>query len=533
MRSSIAVANVFIVILSAWLTGCSEPLKAVSSESTSSPHAVGVVFHDRNGNGVRDPGERGLPNVRVSNQRQIVCTDSKGRWRLPVDDDMTFFVIKPRGWMTPIDPETMLPQFYYTHKPGGSPKLKHGGVAPTGPLPESIDFPLRKSHEPKRFRAIFFGDTQSRNETEIGYMAHDVIEELIGTDAAFGVTLGDIVFDNISLFDLHNRTVALVGIPWYNVIGNHDLNFDAAADGHSDETFERVYGPNYYSFDHGPVHFIVLDDIKWTGATKEKKGGYTGAFGVEQLAFVERDLALVPDDRLVMLMMHIPITQTEDREAMYRLIERRPYALSVSGHTHTQEHRFITRADGWRGPEPHHHVVNVTVCGSWWQGATDATGIPHATMHDGAPNGYSIFTFDGHEASIEFKAARHPASYQMSIHAPDHVPAAQAHETEVVVNVFGGSERSTVEMRLAPDGPWTRMKQERREDPAYVRMKESEKSDRPPTGKPLHKPSKSSHIWVGRLPENPAPGLRLIQVRTTDMYGHKYSASRIVRIHTD
>ena len=37
--------------------------------------------------------------------------------------------------------------------------------------------------------------------------------------------------------------MATVGIPWYNVHGNHDMNFLATDDRYADETFERVYGP--------------------------------------------------------------------------------------------------------------------------------------------------------------------------------------------------------------------------------------------------------------------------------------------------
>lgn len=224
--------------------------------------ATGIVFHDVNGNGRWDEGDKPLPRVRVSNGREIVSTDENGRYRLPVDDDTAIFVLKPRGWRTPID-ENQLPRFYYLHKPHGSPDLKYAGVAPTGPLPESVDFPLYPQDEPDTFRAILFGDPQPRNQQEIDYIAHDIIAELIGTDAAFGVTLGDIVFDDLSLFESQARTIAMLGIPWYNVIGNHDINYDARHDRHSDETFERVFGPSYYSFDYGPVHFLVLDDIEW------------------------------------------------------------------------------------------------------------------------------------------------------------------------------------------------------------------------------------------------------------------------------
>ena len=32
--------------------------------------------------------------------------------------------------------------------------------------------------------------------------------------------------------------------------------------------FERVYGPAYYSYDYGSVHFLVLDDVNWIGKTE-------------------------------------------------------------------------------------------------------------------------------------------------------------------------------------------------------------------------------------------------------------------------
>jgi len=370
-------------------------------DSPSAPDAAtGVVFHDANGNRRFDNNERPLSGIRISNGRRIVKTDADGRYKLPVEGDTIVFVIKPRGWRTAHN-EHRLPRFYYIHKPAGSPKLKYPGVEPTGPLPESIDFPLYPQDEPEQFRAILFGDPQPRDQQEVDYMAHDVVEELVGTDASFGVTLGDIVFDDLSLFEPQARVIALLGIPWYNVIGNHDINFDAGHDHHSDETFERIFGPSYYAFDYGPVHFLVLDDVQWL-VNEEGKGRYRGGLGEEQMEFVRNDLALIPENQLVVLLMHIPLVDVHDRHQLYRLIEKRPFCISISAHKHVHQHRFITRKDGWRGPKPHHHIVNVTVSGSWWQGAADKRGIPHTLMADGAPNGYSIISFDGHRYRLDF-----------------------------------------------------------------------------------------------------------------------------------
>ena len=100
--------------------------------------ATGTVFHDTNANGQLDSGEPPLADIRVSNGREIVRTDEKGRYRLPVTDDTIVFVIKPGGWQTPYD-EFNRPRFYYIHKPNGSPAdFKYAGVAPTGPLPASV-----------------------------------------------------------------------------------------------------------------------------------------------------------------------------------------------------------------------------------------------------------------------------------------------------------------------------------------------------------------------------------------------------------
>jgi hypothetical protein len=505
--------------------------------------ATGIVFHDVNENQTRDEGEPALEGIKVSNGREIVVTDADGRYTLAVDDDQILFVIKPRNWRTPMSTD-MLPRFFYIHKPAGSPPSRFPGVPPTGPLPASIDFPLYPSEEPNEFRALMFGDPQPRDLKEVDYIAHDVVAQIVheeGHGAAFGVTLGDIAFDDLNTMEPLNRAIALIGIPWYNVIGNHDLNFEAKHDDHSDETFERIYGPNYYSFDHGSVHFMVLDDVRWSGATATERGKYVGGFGETQMEFIRNDLAMIPADQLVVLMMHIPLTGAEDRQELYRLIEPRPFALSFSAHTHYQEHVFITNEDGWQGAQPHHHVINVTVCGSWWRGAPDETGIPHATMSDGGPNGYSIVTFDGQHYKIEQRTARRPADYQMNIHAPEAIAVNEVESLKVVVNVFGGSEKSTVEIRFGEQGEWKAMERIVGEDPYYVaeKARENDLSKQLPEAKngnnnlpwiSLPAPHKTPHLWQATNDQSLPIGVHSLQVRTTDMFGTTHTDQRSIRV---
>ena len=124
---------------------------------------TGIVFEDRTASGRRQPGDPGIANVLVSNGREVAKTDAAGRYTLPIDDETIVFVIKPTGYMVPVEPGTMLPRFYYIHQPNGTPKaldLRYRGIEPTGALPASVDFPLRKSAEPTKFDVILFTDPQ-------------------------------------------------------------------------------------------------------------------------------------------------------------------------------------------------------------------------------------------------------------------------------------------------------------------------------------------------------------------------------------
>lgn len=514
---------------------------------------TGYVFLDTNKNQVKDNNEKGLPDVRVSNGIEVIQTDANGKYSLIVTDDIIIFVIKPRGYMTPVD-ENLLPKFYYIHKPHGSPEgLKYAGVEPTGPLPKSIDFPLYEQPEPDTFKVLVFGDTQPRNMQEIEWLAHDVIEEVIGIDAVFGLSLGDLVGDNLNLFLPLSEVIATVGIPWYNVYGNHDMNRRASDDKYADETFERVFGPTCYSYDWGPVHFINIDNVRFLPDKKDNPP-YLSEVGEQQLTYIRNDLAYVPKDQLVVISMHIPLTEIRDVKKLMELLSDRPNTLTLSAHTHIQRDGFIGQEHGWQGEHKHHHHNHATTSGSWWQGTLDEIGIPHTTMRDGAPNGYGIFTFSRNKYSIRFKAARRPADYQMNIFAPWEVEKLETGNTDILVNVFGGNNRSMVEMRIGQDDPWKKMNYIPQKDPYFKALKErdeiyhmerklhttirdslklllKENSELPQIGKRLsYGVPKSYHIWQAKLPENIKKGTHIIYVRTTDMFGQTFSGRRIIRV---
>jgi len=500
------------------------------------PRARGRVFHDRNGNGVLDGRERGVPGIRVSNGRDIVLSDRKGRYEIEAPEHGAVFVIQPPDWRAPLD-ELNRPRFYHMHKPEGSPPLEFAGSAPTGPLPESLDFPLNPTERLDRFAALVLGDTQPGDQREIDYLAHDVLEDLAGTDAVFAAVLGDVVGDDLSLFPPLCRAMTVLDLPVHYVAGNHDENYDSAADRYSLECFEAQVGPSYYSFEVGRVHFVVLDDVLWRGKVADPEawqgGNYIAGLGERQRAWLERDLELTPQDMLVLPMMHIPFNHPWDEaelSALLDLLAGRRRCFSMAAHAHYMEHDFITAAEGWPGEGEHHQLIAPTACGGWWTGAKDEYGLPHSMMRDGAPNGSMLAVFEGADYRLEFLPARRAASHQMSLWAPEEVALAEAPATEIVANVFAGSERSKVEFRLDGEGAWRPMRREPGEDPYLRAINAMEEAAGLSRYERATRASKGTgHIWRAKLPAAESPGLRVIEVRETDMFGQVHLGRRAIR----
>ncbi|MBS4059532.1 MAG: metallophosphoesterase, partial [Bacteroidetes bacterium] len=136
----------------------------VSAQSLQT--ATGIVFEDINKNNSYDQGEPVIPDVAVSNGTDVVLTDENGRYRIAVGEDAIVFVIKPGNYNYPVS-ALNLPQFFYNHKPNGSPELKFEGVPPTGPLPSSIDFPLISNGGVDDFSVLVFSDPQPYIEEHI------------------------------------------------------------------------------------------------------------------------------------------------------------------------------------------------------------------------------------------------------------------------------------------------------------------------------------------------------------------------------
>ena len=526
--------NAKITIVLMWTMFC-------AGVSVAQQVAKGYVYEDSNKNGVKDRNEKGIANVAVSNGLDVMLTDKNGLYKLPVEDDNILFVIKPEGYQVLLDTNN-IPRFYHIHKPLGSPdSLKFAGVEPTGELPRSVDFALYPVHEESSFRCIIFGDPQMRDDEELEYFEKGVVRELVGEkDALFGISLGDLAYDNLAVHPGYKNTIGKIGLPWYQVLGNHDMNLDVGVDSLSDETYERNFGPPNYAFNYGNAHFIVLDNILYP----DPRGitSYYGGFRKDQLTFIANNLKYVPKDKLIILAFHIPLLSPdfynndvfndEDRKQLFSLLSDYPNTLSLSAHTHLQRHNFYTEQEGWMQDKPHHEFNIGTTSGDWYSGKLTDGGYPPATMRDGTFRGYAFLNIDDNTYTIDYKSTGEDADFVMNITAPSIVPQGNRSSYQVHVNFFIGTPTDVVEFRV-DSGPWKQMTSVLDFDPYYLHLQYE--WDMTAELLPGRRPSaarQSTHLWRAALPTNLPLGTRIIEVRARDMFGRVFTQKKPYLIDT-
>src|SRR4051812_42357108 len=123
--------------------------------------------------------------------------------------------------------------------------------------------------------------------------------------------------------------------PVFTVPGNHE-NFGIERDtSHVSVThplygramYRHFLGPDYYSFTRGGVHFVGLN----TADIADK--AYYGHVDSLQLAWLKRDLALVPANMPVVTFDHIPFFSTFEGLNGYVESPPAPSLITVDGRT--------------------------------------------------------------------------------------------------------------------------------------------------------------------------------------------------------
>ncbi len=437
---------------------------------------------------------KAVRGARVSDGRQVIAVDADGRFDLMTTDAQRFLsVCPPAGFELPVSPTGTLRMH----------------VPIRGVAEQDYRFDLtRRAGAEDRHAVIVLADTQTEDMSELARLHNETVPDvlatrrLLGDRPVIGVACGDIMFDHLDLYPEYERAVSRMGIPFAQVVGNHDLDFDARTTEGSVATFSKHFGPAHYAFDVGSVHYIVLNDVFWHGA------GYLGYLTEEQIEWLRADLSHVEAGRTVVVFLHIPLessqylrnderspatgSQLTNRDAFYQLVERYR-AHVVAGHTHETEHRMH------RGI--HEHVAGA-VCGAWWSGDI---------CFDGTPNGYAVYEITGEQVRWRYKATGQDAGHQMRLYAPGADPTAPG---DLVANIWDWDSSWTV--RWFEDGqPRGVMSQRRGLDPLSVRLHTGPDL---PLRRTWVDPIRTMHLFYAAV----APAAASWRVEATDGAGRTY-----------
>lgn len=438
-----------------------------------------------------------VAGVVVTDGEYFAVTDERGRFSIPADGEACFIYIStPAGYSSTVEDNVV--RFFL----------------PVDESRGSYDFELvRKTADDTRHGFVVVADPQIYAAGEFDMLeiaARDIYRTRSEYDIPFhGICAGDIVMSDHGFYPRYNRVMAAAGLEFHYAMGNHDMTLGGRSHETSAQAYEAVYGPAYYSYNVGEVHYVALNDCFYIGSDWY----YIGYLDEKQLAWLERDLEFVPAGSTVVVTLHIPTRLGNDkgnggsgggvsasslcnRKGLYALLE--PYNTHiVSGHIHT------TANIGIRPGLYEHNVAALS--GAWWQG-------PVCT--DGTPSGYAVFEVDGGSVGWYYKSIGYPRDYQMRIYDESDDPEFAGW---VVANVWNCDDEWKVEMSVDGGKP--------------VAMERTAAVD--PQARALYgDPSRLEHKWISATPSDhyyraavPA-GANRIEVIATDRFSKTYRSEK-------
>lgn len=245
--------------------------------STFAEHR-GRVYVDRNKNQRYDKGDRAAKGVLVSDGWHVVKTGPDGTFVLPgYAGERFIFITVPSGYKCE----------KYFCRIGSNTEYEFGLQAYPGVGKDG------------RHHFIQISDTEIFNTQGHEDWVNNLKEYADIHKTAFIVHTGDICYEN----GLKNHRGLLntgnTSCPVYYCIGNHDL----VKGKYGEELFESIYGPVFYSFEAGNVHYVVTP--MWGG---DHRPGYTMG---DVYRWLKNDLAQLPQGKPVVIFNHDLLTDKD------------------------------------------------------------------------------------------------------------------------------------------------------------------------------------------------------------------------------
>ncbi|MFV0553220.1 MAG: calcineurin-like phosphoesterase C-terminal domain-containing protein [Mangrovibacterium sp.] len=496
----------------------------------------------------------GIAGVVVSDGVEVTTTDDQGRYYLSSE--------KARGYVF-----ISVPANYEAVKKGQIPQF-FKQVSSTTSAIEQCDFSLvQVDNENHVVLALADWHLAYRNNDLAQYQA--IVPDINSTIATFeaegkkvyGLTLGDLTWDLFwysNSFSLANYVsyMNMLNCPVFNTIGNHDNDPYVTGDFNGESSYLVNLGPNYYSFNLGKVHYVVLDDIDWinTGGMQGTVGGrnHNDVVSEEQMAWLEKDLATITDKSTpIVVGIHIPLYKRPSLDAagnrntpVFNISNASALKAALadfsdvhflSGHTHANYANMAS--DGFM-----EHTLGA-ICGTWWWTGKNGYSGNHLSS-DGSPGGYGVFEMNGTDISWYYKSAdtrRNDKEYQfraydlneVHITAAAFAPNASEEDmasyageyatvnnnNEILLFVWGYDEEWTVEMtENSLPLPITRTFVK---DPLHIISYEAFRLNAGATPTSTFVTNKSANFFKAQA----SSATSTIEIKVTDRFGRVYSES--------
>lgn len=365
---------------------------------------------------VCDTGGNPMAGVVVSDGINCVQTGKDGKFALEADLNKARFVFvsQPAGYAAEV--EAGKAQFYK--------QLGTGSVQPINGKYQNLRFTLGKIvGNADRCTVVFAGDPQPRKRTygydKFAYHALDCCEDMwrdmgeytasITDRPVRGIMLGDLVHEDMSLYDDYLKGIASLGYPTYSVIGNHDNNPKAATDDKGAENFEDNLGPRNYSFNLGGFHVVVLDNLIMKLNSSNELKDYNQGLTDDIWQWLQNDLKYVDYSTPLIVCAHSPMfrlgeggerwssASTQHGADYANLLSKYKRVYAWAGHTH-RGFNYVYDSSS-KLPNIECHTVG-RVTGALW--------VNEWLSDDGTPRGYVVAEIDGEDISWKFK----PIAYQ-------------------------------------------------------------------------------------------------------------------------
>ena len=377
---------------------------------------------------VRDDSGRPVSGVKVTDGFNIVRTDNLGRYELYAHDAANFVYLS-------------IPSGFKTNSRNGAP-LFYKSVDRRKSL-QKVDFDIIRTNEDETHHQFFvMADVQVYKESEFDLVRKAVADAKSVSDAdglpSFGVSCGDLVGEWNSGFmvDLQ-KLLSEADFPFFALMGNHDFQYGAATNEESKLIYTDLFGPTYYSFDKGGVHYVVLDDVFYYYRH------YIGYLEQSQLEWLKKDLAGLEKGSTLVLFMHIPTYSREARSGQWnkeeynKIVTNRKALYSIvsdfdvhicSAHEHYAENYIIE--------DNIFEHVHAPLSGLFWQSLYSCDGVP-----------WGYYVYDVKDGKIDDWYYKPVGKSRQTQFSADRVGADPMKPHSVVANVWNYDPAWKVEWR--------------------------------------------------------------------------------------